>query len=108
MNADAKEGDAHVVIVEPGHGEPIDLGPIRMRILEDGSTTGHRLGLALIRIPPHTAGPPTHWHARHDETFYVVEGTAHFVTANGEREALTGTLVTVPPGAVHTFANPGD
>jgi oxalate decarboxylase/phosphoglucose isomerase-like protein (cupin superfamily) len=79
-----------------------------MTILEDGGTTAHRLGLALIRIPPRTSGPPTHWHARHDETFYVVEGTAHFVTANGEHKAPAGTLVTVPPGAVHTFANRGD
>ena len=105
---DAKQGDAEVVITPLGAGEEIALGPIQLTILEDGSSTDHRLGLALIRIPPRTSGPPPHWHARHDEGFYVIAGTAHFLTANGEQAAPAGTLAVVPPGAVHTFANHGD
>ena len=97
-----------IAIVPSGDGELLQLGPIEMRMLEDGSTTEHRLGIALIRIPPHTNGPAEHWHARHDEGFYVVAGTAHFTTGDAEHEAPTGTLVMVPPGAPHTFANHGD
>ena len=65
-----------VSVVAPDGGEAIQLGPIQMRILEDGKTTGHRLGVGEITIPPGTAGPPQHRHAQHDEGFYVVSGTA--------------------------------
>lgn len=97
-----------VSIVGPGAGEVIDLGAARIRILEDGSTTAHRLGIAEITIPPHTGGPPQHRHAQHDEGFFVVSGAARFTVGTTVHEAPAGTLVMVPPGAPHTFANPGD
>ena len=97
-----------VAITTAAGGETIDLGPARIRILEDGSTTGHRLGMAEITIAPHTDGPPQHRHARHDEGFYVVSGTAVFTVGEDQHRATAGTLVMVPPGAPHTFANPGD
>jgi quercetin dioxygenase-like cupin family protein len=95
-----------VSVVGPGGGEPIQLGPTRMRILEDGSTTGHRLGMGEITLAPHTDGPPQHRHARHDEGFYVVSGTARFTVGETDYDAPAGTLVMIPPGAPHTFANP--
>jgi len=97
-----------VSVVGPGGGEVIDLGPARMRILEDGGTTAHRLGIGEITLAPRSAGPPQHWHARHDEGFYVVSGTARFTVGDAVHDAPAGTLVMVPPGAPHTFANPGD
>ncbi|MCO5999542.1 cupin domain-containing protein [Actinoallomurus rhizosphaericola] len=97
-----------VSVVGPEAGEVVDLGPARVRILEDGRTTGHRLGMAEITLAPHSAGPPQHRHARHDEGFYVVSGTARFTVGTTEHDAPAGTLVMVPPGAPHTFANPGD
>jgi mannose-6-phosphate isomerase-like protein (cupin superfamily) len=97
-----------VSIVGPGQGEQVLAGPIELRILEDGRTTSHRLGIAEITIAPHTAGPPQHRHARHDEGFYVVSGTAQFTVADQTYEARRGTLVMIPPGAPHTFANASD
>jgi mannose-6-phosphate isomerase-like protein (cupin superfamily) len=97
-----------VPVVGPGQGEIVLAGPIQLRILEDGSTTSHRLGVAEITIAPHTAGPPQHRHARHDEGFYVVSGTAQFTVGDQTYQAPPGTLVMVPPGAPHTFANAGD
>jgi mannose-6-phosphate isomerase-like protein (cupin superfamily) len=99
---------AQVSVVGPDGGESIQLGPTLMRILEDGSTTGHRLGIGEITIAPHTDGPPQHRHARHDEGFYVVSGTASFTVGDTTYEAPAGTLVMIPPGAPHTFANPSD
>jgi quercetin dioxygenase-like cupin family protein len=61
-----------------------------------------------ITLPPHTDGPPQHRHARHDEGFYVVSGTARFTVGDKTYDAPAGTLVMVPPGAPHTFANPGE
>jgi mannose-6-phosphate isomerase-like protein (cupin superfamily) len=97
-----------VSIVGPGNGDVVLSGPIRMRILEDGSTTSHRLGIGEITIAPHTDGPPQHRHAQHDEGFYVVSGTARFTVGANAYDVPAGTLVMVPPGAPHTFANPGD
>ena len=99
---------AQVSVVGPDGGESIQLGPTLMRILEDGSNTGHRLGIGEITIPPGTTGPPQHRHAEHDEGFYVVSGTARFTVGTTTHEAAAGTFVMVPPGAPHTFANPTD
>ncbi len=97
-----------VAIVTPDGGELIELGPARMRILEDGGTTAHRLGIGEITLAPRNDGPPQHRHAKHDEGFYVVSGTARFTVGRDTYDAPPGTLVMVPPGAPHTFANPGD
>jgi mannose-6-phosphate isomerase-like protein (cupin superfamily) len=97
-----------VSIVSPDGGEVALSSPIRMRILEDGSNTSRRLGVGEITIGPHTAGPPQHRHAQHDEGFYVVSGTARFTVGEDSYDAPAGTFVMVPPGAPHTFANPGD
>ena len=96
------------IVTGPADGEDVDLGPARIRILEDGSHTGHRIGIAEIIIPPHTPGPPQHRHALHDEGFYIVSGSGLFTVGTTEHEATAGTLVMVPTGAPHTFANPGD
>ncbi|MCQ4041253.1 cupin domain-containing protein [Streptantibioticus rubrisoli] len=97
-----------VSIVTPHDGEVIDLGPIRMRILEDGSTTGHRLAIGEVTLAPRSKGPTLHRHALHDEGFYIISGTARFTVEEREYDAARGTLVVVPPGVPHTFANPGD
>jgi mannose-6-phosphate isomerase-like protein (cupin superfamily) len=97
-----------VSIVTPSGGELIDLGRVTIRILEDGDTTAHRLGIGEITVAPHSEGPPQHRHARHDEGFYVISGTAQFTVGRTVHEATAGTLVMVPTGAPHTFANPGD
>lgn len=97
-----------VSVVGPTDGEVIPLGAIQMRILEDGHTTDHRLGIGEITLAPHTEGPLQHRHSRHDEGFYVVVGTARFTVGDMTYDAPAGTLVMVPPGVPHTFANPSD
>ena len=104
----AGEGASKVSIVPPDGGEVALDGPTRLRILEDGRTTAHRLGVAEITIAPHVAGPPQHRHGRHDEGFYVVAGTARFTVGEESQVAPAGTLVMIPPGAPHTFANDSD
>ena len=38
----------------------------------------------------------------------MIAGTARFTVGDTQREAPAGTFVSVPTGAEHTFANPGD
>lgn len=92
-------------MVGPGEGETIVLGTTRMRVLEDGSHTGHRLAITESVLAPHTQGPPQHRHGLHDEGFYVLSGTVRFTVGDEDHDATTGTLVMVPPGTPHTFAN---
>ncbi|MBC3840888.1 cupin domain-containing protein [Streptacidiphilus sp. 4-A2] len=99
---------ATVSVVGPDEGETILLGSTRLRVLEDGSNTGHRLGLAESVLAPHTPGPPQHRHAQHDEGFYVISGAVRFTVGGTDHDATAGTLVMVPPGAPHTFANVTD
>lgn len=99
---------SRVSVSAPSDGEVIDLGPAKIRIMEDGGTTDHRIGIAEITLAPHSDGPIQHRHAEHDEGFYVVSGTARFTVGTTVHDAPPGTLVMVPPGAPHTFANPGD
>ncbi|MEV0528754.1 cupin domain-containing protein [Streptomyces sp. NPDC050439] len=102
------QAEPAVSVVGPGDGETIVLGPTRMRVLEDGSHTGHRLAIAESVLAPHTQGPPQHRHAQHDEGFYILSGTVRFTVGDEEYDATTGTLVMVPPGTPHTFANRTD
>ena len=82
-----------VSIVGPDGGDVVLSGPTRMRIIEDGSHTEHRLGLGEITIAPHTDGPPQHRHAQHDEGFYVLSGAARFTVGDRTYDAGPGTFV---------------
>ncbi|MFJ9855779.1 cupin domain-containing protein [Streptomyces sp. NPDC101150] len=99
------QADLAVSVVGPGEGETIVLGTTRMRVLEDGSHTGHRLAIAESVLAPRTQGPPQHRHAQHDEGFYVLSGTVRFTVGDEDYDATAGTLVMFPPGTPHTFAN---
>jgi len=75
-------------------GDIIKLGQITCRVLEDGSRTGksrratpsrvrlmnidNRIGCAEFTLPPHTSGPPSHFHMMHDETFLTTQGTIRY------------------------------
>jgi mannose-6-phosphate isomerase-like protein (cupin superfamily) len=93
-------------IVGPNDGEQSGGGPIRVRIIEDGSHTGNRLGLIEATVPPGPAAPPQHIHRDHDEIFIVTQGKLRFTSGDDHSDAETGSCVTVPAGTAHTFSNP--
>jgi len=98
-----------VLLATPETAEVINLDPLMaetIRILEDGSHTGHRVGLIEVSLPPGSHGPPQHIHREHDETFFVVSGTVRFISAAEHLDVPAGELVTAPIGTPHTFANP--
>lgn len=98
----------NITLVANGTGETLRVGPIIMHVLEDGSNTDNRLGAISLTIPPHTSGPPQHWHRMHDETFLVTKGAIRFSTGKKDVDAKAGDYIVVPPRAVHTFSNPFD
>lgn len=54
----------NVLLIKKGakENEIIMIGPLKLEVLEDGSNTDNRIGATHIYIPPHTPGPPQHWH----------------------------------------------
>ncbi|MFI9504805.1 cupin domain-containing protein [Nocardia sp. NPDC052566] len=95
-------------VVPPGGGEELDLevDGLRVHILEDGTHTRRRLGLALVHLKPGSHGVPEHVHRKHEESFFVLSGVVTFGTGDDTLTAMPGTLVTVPIGLPHSFANP--
>jgi mannose-6-phosphate isomerase-like protein (cupin superfamily) len=94
-----------VVLVPAGGGEVL-ASPSGIRILEDGSNTGHRIGVMEDRLPPGSGGPPQHIHRKHSETFYVLSGTMRFTSAGEHVDVSAGGVVIAPVGVPHTFSNP--
>jgi quercetin dioxygenase-like cupin family protein len=97
-----------IAVVHPGEGDLLSAGPIRLRILEAGDRTWHRLGIVEVTLAPHTPGPPEHVHREHDETFYVISGRPSFTSGKDAFTARAGELIVAGAGTPHTFANPGD
>ena len=85
-----------ILIVGPNEGEQSGGGPIRIRIIEDGSNTRHRLGLIEAAVPPGPAMPPQHIHRDHEEVFIVTQGKLRFTSGGESFDAETGSCVTVP------------
>ncbi len=98
----------NAVILKPGEGRTIPLGPIHMVVQEDGTHTRGTLGVAEFEVPPHGPTPPPHIHHAHEEVFYVLEGELEFLAGVETVRASAGTFVMVPIGALHTFSNPTD
>jgi len=95
-------------IVALGEGELVHIANTSLQIIEDGSRTGHRLGVARSTLPAKTPGPLQHRHREHDEGFLVTRGTLVFTVGSDTYEVPTGSFVMVPIGQPHTFANPFD
>jgi mannose-6-phosphate isomerase-like protein (cupin superfamily) len=97
-----------IVVVGRQDGEAAGGGPIRCRIIEDGSHTQHRLGLIEVTVPAGPAMPPQHIHHKFEEVFIVVEGRLRFTSGDESVEVGAGDCVIVPVGTAHTFSNPFD
>lgn len=101
-------GSVPVTLASPSSAEVFYIGPLKCIVLEDGSHTDNRIGAVTLVVPPHTPGPPQHWHRMHDETFLVTRGRLRFTTGKESLDAGVGELVVVPPKCYHTFSNPFD
>ncbi len=97
-----------IIVVGPQDGERAGGGPIRARIIEDGSNTEHRLALVEFVVPPGPAMPPQHIHRKFEEIFIVTKGRLRFTSGSDNVDVEAGACVTVPIGTAHTFSNPFD
>lgn len=78
-------------------------GPWRTRVR--GVDTGGLLVIGEARMPPMSAGPSLHVHAREDEASYVVAGVLTVVLGDERFDVPAGGIAWLPRGVPHTFAN---
>ncbi len=71
-----------------------------------GYETGGSFSMLEARVQPQN-GPPPHVHLREDETFYILEGEFTFLHGDSAFTAVSGSVVHIPKGVLHTFKNVG-
>lgn len=91
---------------------PSDTGPSywgrgdRYIFLATGAQTKGAYFLFEAIVPP-GGGPPSHFHKREEEGFYILEGTLDFTMGDKHIMAKAGDFVQFPIGVVHAFRNTG-
>ena len=78
------------------------------RVVAGGERTGGLVTIGDARIPARTAGPAWHIHSREDEAIYVTSGVLTVEVGGQRHQAGRGSLVWLPRGVPHTFANLSD
>ncbi len=90
-----------------GEGEELRMGPSRV-LLKASAEEIDSLMLAESTVGAGFPGPVLHHHERMVDSFYVLEGTLTLRLGDREVSAGPGSFAAAPPGAVHTFSNPGE
>ena len=67
-------GPVNVKLHKKDTAEVLRVGPLTIRVYEDGSLTENRVSGVLLEVPAGKSGPPMHWHRFHDELFLVTKG----------------------------------
>lgn len=96
-------------LIGPHEGTPT-INPIGGRMVQKIPDTLTHNGFSVHDnvLPPGSPGPRPHRHLRHDEVFYVLDGTLTVRVDDERFTAETGSFVVVPRGAVHQPSNPSE
>lgn len=82
---------------QPGEGRALDFGPHR-GVLK--TAEGANIVPTEVTMVP-GGDPPLHMHKTIHECVYVLEGEVEFVDESRTYPGKAGSVVTIPPGAVH-------
>jgi quercetin dioxygenase-like cupin family protein len=94
----------HAIIARPDDAVWFDVVPGESATIRVHSgTVEGRYTIMEHRIAPQ-AGPPLHSHVE-EEVFVVLEGVVTFLCSGDRFEVSIGTIVVIPAGAAHTWAN---
>ena len=78
------------------------------QVIAGGERTDGQVVFGAARLEPSTSGPGLHVHTREDEAVFVTGGVLTVRVGDKTFEAGAGTLVWLPRGEPHTFANLAD
>ncbi len=84
-----------------------DDGTRPWRVITDGSQSSG-IGFGDACIPPGAPGPGRHVHTHEDEGIYVISGILTVEVGDQRYEAGPESLVWLPRGVPHIFANLGE
>jgi mannose-6-phosphate isomerase-like protein (cupin superfamily) len=91
------------VISGPGEGERLETEHREVLV----KAVQPELDLLEFDVGPGYEGPGPHYHERHADSFYVLEGELEVRVGDETVRAGPGMYVLAPPGVVHAFTNPG-
>jgi len=83
------------ILTHPEDAERRGIGAIRIT-LDD-------IYMAEYTLEPGSEPGAPHYHARHSDTFYVLEGELEFVIDGKAVRAAAGAVLAAPRGAIHAF-----
>jgi mannose-6-phosphate isomerase-like protein (cupin superfamily) len=95
-------------VLAPGEGTVVPLPGATMVWKAHSGRPGGDSVVGEFTATPGFAGPRPHVHRRHEELFYVLEGSFDFFVGDHALRLGPGAFVNVPPGVVHDFRNPTD
>ena len=100
--------EEQVIFIPPGGGRVYEQGGFRGAIKVDDQESGGRQCFSEWTVEAGDDGPPAHFHKKHQEAFFVVEGTLRFRAGEDTIEAEAGSFIFIPPGVIHAFSNTSD
>lgn len=95
-------------LLEPGEGEYVVIGgKARCTFKISAEDTDGQFGLFEFVMEAEGVGATPHTHQALTEMFYVADGEVDLMAGDKKTRGGQGTILVVPPGAVHAFANVG-
>ena len=94
------------IVVDPGAGRRIQVGPMVMHVIEDGSHTSRKHAVVEFTLNGQFS-PPPHIHRKHEEVIYVLEGEMALPVGDQTLRLGPGAAFVTPIGLPHTFSNGG-
>jgi mannose-6-phosphate isomerase-like protein (cupin superfamily) len=99
---------SEAVVLEPGEGEQLVLGPSSSSCVKAGAGDGMgSLAVLESTVAAGFQGPVLHVHERMVDSFFVLDGTLTLRLGEETVDAGPDSYALVPPGNVHTFSTPG-
>ena len=105
--ADGGRDVSTVVVRRRGEGDVVTIGASSALFTVETSDGNGTFSLTETSLESGFPGPVPHVHERLLDSFYVLEGTLTVRIGDETLQAPPGSFAFIPPGAVHTFSNPG-
>ena len=99
---------ARPIVRLPGEGREYRMPTMRAVFHADCEETDDAYSVSEWRLEPGSDGPGAHSHEANDEIFRIVEGTMSVLVGEEWIDAPAGSVIVVPAGVTHDFANRTD
>ena len=96
------------LILQPGEGRSYPCGPMTALFKADGPETDSRYSISEWWLDPNSDGPGAHLRDANDEIFFVIAGRPSVLVGETWHELGVGSLLVIPAGVMHDFANRTD